>query len=132
MSYTARQSCGLCELKTVIHTYDESDSRWIIMDCMSCFLPMAVWRGKPLHTMTVSEADRAEMEESLRKVAFEKFGNDQFWIDKVQHRILDHLHWHARPNGWKPRLRYRILDRLLRKDSKLYCFIEKALAFIKK
>jgi len=42
------------------------------------------------------------------------------------------LHWHARPNGWKPRLRYRILGRLLRKDSKLYYFIEKALAFIKK
>ena len=132
MSYIARQSCGLCELKTVIHTYDESDPRWIIMDCMSCFLPMAVWRGEPLHTMEVSKADHAEMEEALKKVAFEKFGNDQFWIDKVQHRIPDHLHWHARPSGWKPRFRHRILNIFLRGDSKVYYFMEKIFSFIKK
>ena len=132
MSYTSRQSCGLCELKTVLHTYDDSDPRWIIMDCMSCLLPMAVWRGEPLHTMTVSETDRAGMEEALKKVAFEKFGTDQFLIDKVQHRIPDHLHWHARPNKWKPRLRHRILNRFLRGDSKLYHAIEKILAFVKK
>jgi len=132
MSYSNRQSCGLCELKTIIHTYDESDPRWIIMDCMSCLLPMAVWRGDPLHTMEVSEADHAEMEEALKKVAFEKFGNDQFWIDKVQHRIPDHLHWHARPNGWKSRFRHRILNIFLRGDSKAYYFAEKILSFIKK
>ena len=132
MSYSNRQSCGLCELKTIIHTYDESDPRWIIMDCMSCLLPMTVWRGEPSHTMTVSAEDYAEMEEALKKVASEKFGSDQFWIDKVQHRIPDHLHWHARPNGWKPRLRHRILKKFLRGDSKLYEFIEKILSFIKK
>ena len=82
--------------------------------------------------MTVSEEDRAEMEEALRKVAFEKFGNDQFWIDKVQHRIPDHLHWHARPNEWKPRFRHRILNMFLRGDSKLYYFMEKIFSFIKK
>jgi len=132
MSGTNRQSCGLCELKTVIHTYDESDPRWIIIDCMSCLLPMAVWRGKPLHTMAVSETDCDKMEEALKKVAFEKFGSDQFWIDKVQHRIPDHLHWHARPNRWKPRLRHRILNKLLKGDSKLYYFMEKIISFIKK
>ena len=132
MSYTARQSCGLCELKTVIHTYDDSDPRWIIMDCMSCFLPMSVWRGEPLHTMTISELDHAEMEEALRKVASEKFGDDQFWIDKVQHRIPNHLHWHARPNGWKPRFRHRILNIFLRGDSEAYYFAEKILSFFKK
>jgi len=132
MGYSNRQHCGLCELKTIIHTYDDADPRWIIMDCMSCFLPMAVWRGEPRHTMTVSETDRAEMEESLRKVAFEKFGSDQFWIDKVQHRIPDHLHWHARPNEWKPRFRHRILSKFLRGDSKAYYFMEKIFSFIKK
>ena len=132
MSYPNRQHCGLCELKTIIHTYDDTDSRWIIMDCMSCFLPMAVWRGEPLHTMTVSETDRVEMEEALRDVAFKKFGSDQFCIYKVQHRIPDHLHWHARPNEWKPRLRYRILNLFLRGDSKAYYFMEKVFSLIKK
>ena len=44
---------------------------------------------------------------------FEQFGNDDFHIDKKQNEILDHLHWHARPNGWKPRkLRWRIKNKI--------------------
>ena len=101
-------TCALCELKVRVHTYDESDPRWIIIDCMNCKLPMSVWRGQPLHTMEVSELDRQEMEESLKKVAVEKFGNEDFYIDKKQNEILDHLHWHARPNGWKAPLKFRI------------------------
>jgi len=101
--------CALCELKIRIHTYDESDPRWIVIDCMNCNLPMSVWRGEPLHTMEVSKLDRQEMEENLREVAIEKFGNEDFYIDKKQNEIPDHLHWHARPNGWKPRkLTWRI------------------------
>ena len=105
--------CPLCELKVKIHTYDESDPRWIIIDCMNCLLPMSVWRGEPLHTMYVDPIDYQEMEEALNKVAKEKFGNDDFHIDKKQNEILDHLHWHARPNGWKPRkLRWRIKNKI--------------------
>ena len=107
-----RESCGLCELKTVIHTYDDSDPRWIIMDCMSCILPMAVWRGEPLHTMQVDPSDRQAMEDALKEVARKKFGNEDFYIDKVQNEIPDHLHWHARPNNWKPKLRYRIKNKI--------------------
>ena len=58
--------CPLCELKTVIHTYDDSDPRWIIMDCMNCILPMVVWRG---HTMDISEKDSFETEVAIIKVA---------------------------------------------------------------
>ena len=105
-------TCGLCELKIKIHTYDESDPRWIIIDCMTCKLPMSVWRGEPPHTMEISELDSQEMESHLRKIAVEKFGNDNFYIDKVQHEIPDHLHWHARPNDWKPRLKYRIKNKI--------------------
>ena len=90
--------CSLCELKTILHTYDDSDPRWIIIDCMSCVLPMAVWRGKPLHTMDVPEKDVIDMENALRKVGEEKFGKEQFFIDKIQREVPDHLHWHARPN----------------------------------
>ena len=92
--------CSLCELKTILKVYDESDPRWIIMDCMSCVLPMAVWRGDPLHTMKVSEKDAQDMENALNQVGIKEFGREQFYIDKVQNEILDHLHWHARPHDW--------------------------------
>tara|TARA_R100000008_G_scaffold63351_1_gene40565 strand:+ start:1414 stop:1731 length:318 start_codon:yes stop_codon:yes gene_type:complete len=86
--------CGLCELKTKIHTYDDSDPRWVIIDCMSCVLPMIVWRG---HVTVIPHVDNKAMEEALRKVADSKFGRDNYFIDKVQRTIPDHLHWHARP-----------------------------------
>ena len=100
--------CSLCELKTILHIYDESDPRWIIMDCMSCILPMVVWRGDHAyyrkHTMDISEKDATEMENALKKVGEEKFGKGEFFIDKVQRQVPDHLHWHARPkySDWVP------------------------------
>ncbi|HIB43784.1 MAG TPA: hypothetical protein EYO37_07450 [Nitrospina sp.] len=94
-------SCSLCELKTILHVYDDSDPRWIIIDCMTCLLPMAVWRGTPLHVMEVSSKDYYEMEEALKKTALDLLGTEDFYIDKVQNQIQDHLHWHARPNDWK-------------------------------
>lgn len=87
--------CGLCQLHTIIHTYDETDPRWIIMDCMNCILPMAVWYE---HTMEIPQKDWQEMEASLRKVADIKFGKNNYYIDTVQRQIPNHLHWHARPN----------------------------------
>ena len=96
--------CPLCELKTILHIYDESDPRWIIMDCMSCILPMVVWRGhlrlgqrSRRHTMDIPEKDATEMENALKRVGEEKFGEGEFFIDKVQRQVPDHLHWHARP-----------------------------------
>ena len=92
--------CSLCELKTILKVYHDSDPRWIIMDCMSCILPMAVWRGNPLHTMEISKKDWADMENALIKVGVNEFGEGEFYIDKVQNVIPDHLHWHARPHNW--------------------------------
>ena len=91
--------CPLCELKTIIRTYDDSDPRWIIMDCMNCLLPMVVWRGKPKHTMEISEKDYIEMENALIRVAEKEFDSN-YYIDRVQREIPDHLHWHARPEKW--------------------------------
>ena len=101
----------LSELKTIIHTYDDSDPRWIIMDCMNCILPMVVWRGKPQHTMKISKKDYSEMEDALNKVAKTNFNGESYIIDKVQREIPDHLHWHARPDGWVfPEYRRNIAD----------------------
>lgn len=90
-----RDTCELCELHTIIHLYDDSDPRWIILDCMSCILPMVVWRAG--HTMSIPPRDYAEMEAALREVADKKFGSGNYYIDKVQRTVFDHLHWHARP-----------------------------------
>ncbi len=86
--------CQLCELKVKIHTYEETPL-WTIIDCMSCLLPMAVWKE---HTMALTGTE--EMETALNKIAHSKFNKS--YIDKVQNQILDHLHWHARPKGWIP------------------------------
>lgn len=48
--------------------------------------------------MTVSKTEAFDMENALRKVGEEKFGEGEFFIDKVQREVPDHLHWHARPN----------------------------------
>ena len=48
--------------------------------------------------MTVSKMEAFDMENALRKVGEEKFGKDEFFIDKIQREVPDHLHWHARPN----------------------------------
>ena len=88
-------TCELCKLHTIIHLYEDHDPRWIILDCMSCVVPMVVWRAS--HTMSVSTKDYNEMEYALINVADEKYGVGNYYIDKVQRSIPDHLHWHARP-----------------------------------
>jgi len=92
-------TCELCKLHTVLKVYDESDPRWIIMDCMSCLVPMVVWYG---HVIAIPPRDRVEMEIALRDVANKEYGNGNYYIDTEQRTILDHLHWHARPNDWIP------------------------------
>jgi hypothetical protein len=53
--------------------------------------------------MDIPEKDVTEMENALKRVGEEKFGEGEFFIDKVQRQVPDHLHWHARPNpDWVP------------------------------
>ena len=88
-------NCELCNLHTIIHLYEDSDPRWIILDCMSCIVPMVVWRSS--HTMSIPIKDYCEMEYALMCVGETKYGKGNYYIDKVQRSIPDHLHWHARP-----------------------------------
>ena len=96
-------ACELCKLHTILKVYDDSDPRWIIIDCMSCLLPMIVWYG---HAMTIPPGDYAEMEAAIRAIADKEFGAGNYFIDKEQRTILDHLHWHARPDDWLPDLEW--------------------------
>ena len=96
-------TCELCKLHTVLKIYDDSDPRWIIMDCMSCLIPMIVWYN---HTMAIPPRDRVEMEIALRVIGDREFGKGNYYIDDAQRTIPDHLHWHARPNDWVPDLEW--------------------------
>ena len=50
--------------------------------------------------MKIPEKDYIEMENALISVAENKFDSN-YYIDKVQREIPDHLHWHARPENWE-------------------------------
>ncbi len=88
------QSCELCRLARTTQWYDESDPRFVIIECDQCEQPMAVWRAS--HTMRISARDAKDMEEALTRCAERVMGKGNFHIDKVQRTIFDHLHWHAR------------------------------------
>jgi len=92
-------TCELCKLDVILKVYDDSDPRWIIMDCMTCLIPMIVWYD---HTMAIPPKDWAEMELALRAVADKEFGAGNYNIDTTQNTVPDHLHWHARPTNWLP------------------------------
>ena len=68
--------------------------KFIILDCDSCLIPMAVWKE---HTMVIPKEYSELMESMLHKVAKKFYGNEYaYHIDKNQRKIFDHLHWHAR------------------------------------
>ena len=84
--------CDLCILEDRTNTYHETDE-FIILDCDSCLIPMAVWKE---HTMSLNPKDEKRMEDSLIRGAKQFYNHDNFRIDKNQRAIPDHLHWHAR------------------------------------
>ena len=84
--------CGLCLLKVRTNVYLENRF-FIILDCKSCLVPMVVWKD---HTMDVPEPDGQVMEAFLTEVANQFYGDKNYFIDKNQRDILDHIHWHAR------------------------------------
>ncbi len=90
-----RNNCELCQdpLPIIKKLYDESD-RWIVLDCDSCEVPMIVWKQ---HTMKINQVIGEEMEKALTRAADEHFGDVEYFIDRYQRSVSDHLHWHARP-----------------------------------
>ena len=88
-------SCELCRLETSKRTpwLNDSDPRFVVVICDQCDLPMAVWRA---HTMRISELDARDMESALISEASRHDPAVQWWVDKKQRTIPDHLHWHAR------------------------------------
>tara|TARA_Y100000310_G_C20681345_1_gene816135 strand:- start:2386 stop:2664 length:279 start_codon:yes stop_codon:yes gene_type:complete len=87
-------NCELCELKTIEEIFDTTHKNFIIISCMSCKVPMAVWTKA--HTMKISSKDFDEMYDTLVAVGRKFYKRRAFFIDTKQRKVYDHLHWHAR------------------------------------
>jgi hypothetical protein len=96
--------CELCQLARTTTWYAEyaEPLRFVVLDCDSCDVPMAVL-GE--HRSAVAPGERAVMERALARVAAEKFAHGWFFDDHMR-QIPEHYHLHARPYpAWLPRRR---------------------------
>ena len=89
--------CELCDLKVIEKEYYRGTD-FVIISCVSCHVPMAVPFEHVDPKTNGYERLRERMENELFKIAFEFYGNLDFYIDKKENKILDHMHWHARKN----------------------------------
>ena len=91
---SSTMKCELCELKIKTTVYLENE-HFIILDCKDCKVPMIVWKE---HTMNIPESDESIMYAMLYDTAcmfYESWDGKDFYIEKTQRKIPDHLHWHA-------------------------------------
>jgi hypothetical protein len=95
------ETCELCQLARTTRWYAEVSEpfRFVIIDCDSCDVPMAVL-GE--HRAVPSDEEYAVMQSHLTKIAGEKFAEGWFFDDHMR-QIPDHYHLHARPipKWWK-------------------------------
>lgn len=89
-------ACLLCTLERRTHWYTETP-QWIILQCDTCAVPMAVWRE---HTEAIPEAEKAAMLAELARVADIELGAGRWWLDSIRRLIPKHPHWHARGSWW--------------------------------
>jgi hypothetical protein len=97
-------ACELCELAPTTTWYAEIDEpfRFVILDCDSCDVPMAVL-GE--HRAVPNDDERAVMQDALTQIAEEKYPKGWFFDDHMR-QIPDHYHLHARPYPeWLARFR---------------------------
>jgi hypothetical protein len=87
--------CELCDLKVIEEEYYRNTD-FVIISCMNCHVPMVVPFEHVDPKANGYERLRERMENELFKAAFEFYGNLNFYIDKKENKILDHMHWHAR------------------------------------
>jgi len=96
-----RQSADACELCALARTttwYAEVDEpfRFVLLDCDSCDVPMAVLGA---HRAVVSDDERAVIQAALARIADARYPQGWFFDDHMR-QIPDHYHVHARPKWW--------------------------------
>ncbi|GIW45970.1 MAG: hypothetical protein KatS3mg077_3252 [Candidatus Binatia bacterium] len=90
-----KSDCELCKLVPTTRWYEEYEGapRFVILDCDSCDVPMAVLRE---HRARVETWEREVIERRLGAVAERVFPQGWFFDDHMR-QIPDHYHMHARP-----------------------------------
>jgi hypothetical protein len=95
--------CELCELvrTTVWYAEYEDPFRFVVLDCDSCEVPMAVL-GE--HRPAVDAGERAVLQRALAAIADPKYPQGWTFDDRMR-QIPGHYHAHARPfpSWWKAR-----------------------------
>lgn len=93
--------CELCDLTHTTTWYAEYDApfRFVVLDCDSCDVPMAVLGS---HRRDPTDDERAHMRAALTRIADAKYPHGWFFDDHMR-QIPDHYHLHARPypRWWK-------------------------------
>ncbi len=91
------RSCDLCHLEKKTTWYEEHND-FVVIECDQCDQPMVVWR---YHAMDVPQHDVDAMVKALTRVA-DSILEGEYYIDKRQRSISNHLHFHARSgkNPW--------------------------------
>tara|TARA_Y100000592_G_C5476137_1_gene322351 strand:- start:2940 stop:3320 length:381 start_codon:yes stop_codon:yes gene_type:complete len=101
------KDCELCVLDRIDHVFYNDDD-FIIIACDSCHVPMAVvydhidptLRGAEMLSKAETEYRKKlfkKMENALYAVAYQFYDGFNFYIDKKENKIPNHMHWHARP-----------------------------------
>jgi hypothetical protein len=93
------RTCELCELAPLTRRHAEFDVpfRFVIVDCDSCDVPMAVL-GE--HRARPTGEEKAVMQRALAQVADALLPRGWFFDDHMR-QIPDHYHLHARRRWWK-------------------------------
>ena len=87
--------CELCDLARTTTWYAEYEEpfRFVVLDCDSCDVPMAVLGA---HRRDPTDDERAHMRAALTRIADAKYPHGWFFDDHMR-QIPDHYHLHARP-----------------------------------
>ena len=90
-------TCDLCNLVKKTKWYYECDT-FVVLDCDVCKIPMAVSREhiSPEANDLVANHIRNQMKVKLLEIGNIFYNGKKFHIDKIQRKIPNHLHWHAR------------------------------------
>jgi len=97
------RACDLCEAARLTTWHFEDDVCWVA-DCEICDVPMVVWRE---HGPEPPAEALAHMLAQLSKVADGRFGEGNWFVDRVMRQIPDHFHAHGRDPAWWSRLMAR-------------------------
>lgn len=88
--------CELCRADRWTHWYAVTDDGWVA-DCEVCSVPMVVWWG---HGPEVDDETRERLLAALTAAADDRFGADNWRLDRTMRQVPEHFHAHARDPGW--------------------------------